>query len=40
VEEGDAVLVLLDDQVKADAAVADADGISFLHPERRRVGLK
>jgi hypothetical protein len=30
-----AVLVLLDDQVKADATLADADGAPFVHSKRR-----
>ena len=29
-----AVFILLDDQVEADATVADADGAPFVHPER------
>ena len=35
-----AVLVLLDDQVEADAALADANGASFVDSKRGKLGVK
>src|SRR5207245_3536167 len=36
---GHAILVLLDDQVEADAALADTHGAPFVHPKRGAVGV-
>jgi hypothetical protein len=35
-----AIFVLLDDQVEANATVADAENASFIHPERGTVGVQ
>ena len=35
-----AVLVLLDDQVEADATLADANGATFVHPKRGTLGAE
>jgi len=34
------VLVLLDDEVEADATIADADDTPLVRPERRKLGMK